>query len=106
MTTVYHREYYDKQLLTIEGHSGDGESGKDIVCAGFSALVYTYINCMLDEEAAGNVKLIRKIIRDGYIHFEIEYFDFSKARIKGMLDACITGFLMLEESYPDYVSVR
>lgn len=104
MTTVYHREYYDKQIFTVEGHSGFGRAGQDIVCAGVSTLAYTFLNCMLDEEAAGNIKLIRKIVRDGYVHLEIEIFGFSKERIKGMLDACITGFLMLEESYPEYVS--
>lgn len=106
MTTVYHREYYDRLLITVEGHSGFGQPGEDIVCAGVSVLSYTLLNCMLDEEAASNIKLIRKIVRNGYIHLEIEYFDFSKSRVKGIFDACITGLLMLEENYPEYVSFR
>lgn len=106
MTTVYHREYYDRLLIAVEGHSGFSESGSDIVCAGVSALTYTLLNCMLDEEAAGNIKLIRNIVRDGYIHLEIECFDFSMERIKGMFDACVTGLLMLEENYPEFVSFR
>ena len=106
MTTVYHREYYDRLFLTIEGHSGFGKNGEDIVCAGISTLAYTLLNCMLDEESSGNIKLIRNIVRDGYICLEIEYFDFSKARIKGAIDACITGLLMLEESYPQYIKFK
>lgn len=105
MTTVCHREYYDKLLLIIEGHSGYGKTGEDIVCAGISAVTYAFVNCMLDEEASGNIKLIRNIIRDGYICLEIEFFDYSMERIKGMFDACITGLLMLEESYPQYITL-
>ena len=103
MTTIYHREYYDRLFLTIEGHSNFGNYGEDIVCAGISTLAYTLLNCMLDEESAGNIKLIRNIVRDGYICLEIEHFDFSKARVKGIFDACITGLLMLEEGYPQHI---
>ena len=73
MTTIYHREYYDRLFLTIEGHSNFGNYGEDIVCAGISTLAYTLLNCMLDEESAGNIKLIRNIVRDGFLHLEIEY---------------------------------
>ncbi len=104
MTVVYYREYYDKLYVTIEGHSGYAEDGNDIVCAGISTLAYTLLNSMLDEEASGNVKLIRNIVRDGFLHLEIEYFDFSKARVQGIFDACITGLLMLQESYPKHVT--
>ncbi|MBR0536003.1 MAG: ribosomal-processing cysteine protease Prp [Clostridia bacterium] len=106
MTTVYHREYYDRLVITIEGHSGYGFNGEDIVCAAVSALGFTLLNCVLDEEAAENIRVIRNIVRDGYIHIEFIAFDFSKERIKGMLDACLTGFYMLEESYPDYIRVK
>ena len=106
MTNIYHREYYDRLLISIEGHNAYAEQGKNIVCAAVSVLAYTLINCMLDEEAQGNVKLIRNIVRDGFVHLEIEYYDFSKERVKGILDACLTGFLMLEESYPKHVAFR
>lgn len=103
MTTVYYREYYDKLFITIEGHSAYAQSGSDIVCAGISTLAYTLLNCMLDEESSGNVKLIRNIVRDGFMHLEIEYFDFSKNRVQGIFDTCIKGLLMLEDSYPKHV---
>ena len=44
MTKVFYREYYDNTLIVIEGHSGFAESGKDVVCAGVSALVFTLVN--------------------------------------------------------------
>ena len=106
MTNVYHRGYYDRLLISIEGHNSYAQYGKNIVCAAVSILAYTLINCLLDEEAQGNVKLIRNVVRDGFICLEIEYFDYSKERVKGIVDACLTGLLMLEESYPEHISFR
>lgn len=106
MTSVCYREYYDRLLIIINGHSSFGEKGNDIVCAGISTIAYTFLNCFLDEEASGNVKLTRNIIRDGYLCLEIELFDFSREREKGIFDACITGLHMLEEAYPQYIRIE
>ncbi len=106
MTKVFYREYYDNIIINIEGHSRYGDSGNDIVCAGVSALAYTLLNTLLDEEASGNIKLIRNIVADGVVNLEIKSFDFSKNRIDGMLYLIMTGFYMLEESYPDYIKIE
>lgn len=103
MTKVIYREYYDNALFVVEGHSGFAENGEDVVCAGVSTLVCTLVNCMRDEEAKGRLKLKRDIVRDGYVCLEINSFDFAKERISGITDACLTGLLMLQERYPEYV---
>lgn len=103
MTKVYYREYYGRDFITIEGHSGYGVKGEDIVCAGVSAIVCTLVNCMCDEEAADRVRLLRKIVRDGYVCLEIEHFDFAKERTKSIVEACLYGLSILEEEYPQYV---
>jgi uncharacterized protein YsxB (DUF464 family) len=106
LTKVIYREYYDRTLLIVDGHSGFGEAGEDIVCAGISTMVGAFINSILDEEGNERLKLHRKIIRDGYVCVEIEKFDFSRERITGMLEGFLTGFLMLAENYPDYVRME
>lgn len=103
MTKVFKREYYDKILITLEGHSGYGAKGNDIVCAGVSTLACNFINCMKDEEADGRIKLHKCIIRDGYVHFEIEIFDFAKERLEGFIESFMKGLYMLSEEYPQYV---
>ena len=103
MTKVLYREYYDKTLIIIEGHSGYDVSGNDIVCAGVSALVCTLVNCLRDESAAERICLLRDVVRSGYVCFEVESYDFAKERIKGVFDTLVTGFLMLAEHYPQYV---
>ncbi len=103
MTKVYQREYYDNILITLDGHSDYGTKGNDIVCAGVSTLVCNFINCIKDEEADGRIKLRKSIIRDGYVHFEIEIFDFAKQRVEGIIESFIKGLYMLSDEYPQHV---
>ncbi len=106
MTKVFYREHYDRTLIIIEGHSNFAEYGKDIVCAGISTLIFTLVNMVLDEECYKRLKLIRNIVRDGYVCLEFESFDFSEERISGVVDTVMTGFLMLAEQYPKHIIVE
>lgn len=103
MTKVFYRECYDNLVIIVEGHSGFAKPGEDVVCAGISTIVFTLINCIRDEEAKGRLKLLRDIVREGYICLEIESFDYAKERISGITDACITGLSILSEHYPQYI---
>lgn len=106
MTRVCFREYYDNLLIMIEGHSGFSVAGTDVVCAGISTLCYTLLNAVKDEEASGNLKLIRSFVCDGAMCLEIERFSFSKERVDSIVSTIMTGFYMLEETYPQYVRVE
>jgi uncharacterized protein YsxB (DUF464 family) len=101
MTHITLREYHDNILLIAEGHSGYGSRGADIVCAGISTLICALINTLLDEEASDRLRLVRKVIRDGYVCLEIKCFSFSYERINGIIDLFRTGLLMIGDSYPD-----
>ena len=106
MTTVFYREYYDKYLLIVEGHASFSEKGKDIVCSAVSILVYTLLNMLKDEESDKRLKLKREIVRDGYFCVEIEPFDFSKNRTKGIIDTVVMGLALLNQEYPDNVKLE
>lgn len=106
MTKILFREYYGRTLIVIEGHSGLSETGSDIVCAGISTLAFTLTNSVLDEESHERLKLFRNVIRDGYVCLEFEAFEHAMERISGMVDTVVTGFLMLEEMYPEYVKME
>lgn len=106
MTRVYYREYYDKYLLIIEGHSGFAEKGKDIVCSAVSILIYSFLNMLKDEEADKRLILRREIVRDGYFCVEIEPFDFSKQRTSGIVDTIIMGLALLNENYPEHIKLE
>jgi uncharacterized protein YsxB (DUF464 family) len=106
VTKVYYREYYDNVLITIEGHSGFSYYGTDVVCAGISTLAFTLVNTILDEEAHGNLKLIRNFVADGIVCLEIQRFKFSKERIDGIIGTIMTGFYILEDNYPDCIKIE
>ena len=106
MTEVFYREYHDRTVLTVEGHSGFGKRGSDVVCAGVSTLVCTLLNCLKDEESGGRLKLHREIVRDGYVSVEIEHFSFAAERTRAIVDAMVSGLYMLAEEYPENVRVE
>lgn len=106
MTKVFYREYYDRYLLIIEGHASYKEKGNDIVCSAVSILVYTLLNMLKDEESDKRLKLKREIVRDGYFCVEVEPFDFSKNRTKGIIDTTIMGLALLNQDYPENVKLE
>lgn len=72
---------YDRksQTLTVKGHSGYAEKGKDIVCAGVSTLVYMLVNSC-DCEVYGD---------------SIKVYDDPR-----VFDAVICGLKKISENYP------
>lgn len=106
MTKVFYREYYDRYLLIVEGHASYKEKGNDIVCSAVSILVYTLLNMLKDEESDKRLKLKREIVRDGYFCVEVEPFDFSKNRTKGIIDTTIMGLALLNQDYPENVKLE
>lgn len=75
--------------LTVEGHANYGEAGKDIVCAAVSTLTFTLL---------GSVETTESTFADGYVD---AYYKPNNA----VTEAVRNGFMMLAETYPDYVSV-
>lgn len=106
MTKVYYREYYDRYLLIVAGHSGFNESGKDIICSAVSILVYSLLNMLKDEESDRRLILRREVLNDGYFCVEVEPLDFSKQRTKGIIDTVIMGLSLLNEEYPEFIKLE
>lgn len=93
--------------LTIKGHSGQAEIGKDIVCASASMLAYTvaqYMKFMYEQH-----KLKKKPVLD------LEYGD-TRITVKPKTDdyaealhtffVAQVGFNLLASNYPQYVEVK
>lgn len=74
--------------LEVRGHAGYGESGKDIVCASVSVLVYTFVEYN-DAD----------ILADTPDSMIIDTMDFDTSFIQ-------KGFEMIQEEYPDYVRLN
>ena len=80
--------------LTVQGHAGYGEYGKDVVCAGASTLVFT---------------LCHELIRLGLEHERDLSPGYARLKTNGeareLFRFVAAGFMVLAESYPGCVEV-
>ena len=79
--------------LTIAGHAGYAEKGKDIVCAAVTALACTLEKCM---ENAGEGSCEWK---EGETCFTAS----GTENLRPCFETVITGLQMLAEEFPEYI---
>lgn len=84
--------------ITIKGHAGYAAHGKDIVCAGVSALAQTMIASLL-QLTKDNIEYH---ISSGNV--EIKYGNLSEAA-QLLVDSFFIGAKMIVEAHPDHVQV-
>ena len=84
--------------ITIEGHAGYAEPGKDIVCAGVTALVQGLIRSMEDLVS----DKISYEISPGRV--DIHYGDLSKAGTL-LVDSFFIGVCQIASEFPDHVRI-
>ena len=85
--------------LEVSGHSNYDEKGKDIVCAGVSAIVVGGINALLNESK----KAIDYKCKDGYAYVFVKEVD--NVNIIMILDVITTQLYTIEESYPKFIKI-
>ena len=84
--------------ISLLGHAGYAEPGRDIVCAGVSALVQTLIQSI--EELTSDV--IKYDMTPGAVH--IQFGDLSE-RARLLVDSFFVGASMIAEDYPENVKI-
>jgi uncharacterized protein YsxB (DUF464 family) len=88
-------EYFvNNEIVSIEmnGHSGYAESGKDIVCAGVSSLVYAAINSF------NSIEEQRISIDDGMLKLNLRGKKVSD-HDQIVLEVMLNGFSMIASQY-------
>ena len=97
--------YDDKHFaLSIKGHAGYGESGKDIVCASVSILAMTLGATLLKMASEG--KLQREAIVDmskGDVYIQVYPQSLYLNDCKIIFDSICEGFALLSKNYPENV---
>lgn len=86
------------ERIEISGHAGYAEPGKDIVCAGVTALTQALIQSiddLTDDE-------IEYRISPGKV--EVEYRNLSE-KSKTLVDSFFIGVSMIADEFPEYVRV-
>lgn len=87
------------ERIEISGHAGYAEPGKDIVCAGVTALTQTLIQSiddLTDDE-------IEYRVSPGKV--EVEYGNLSE-KSKTLVDSFFIGICLIAEEFPEHVKVR
>lgn len=88
--------------FTVTGHSGYGETGTDIVCAGVSALVYNAVNSC---EALLGIELDASDTKDR-LYCQVPRAYRSDANVQLLLHSLQFGIEQMAESYPKHVKVK
>ena len=92
--------------ISVQGHAGYAESGKDIVCAGVSAITCTLHEYLVRREADGGVVELEAKTEPGdtEVVFYVSAKEFSS--ISDSVFAILSGYLLIEATYPEHVCVQ
>ena len=82
--------------FSLSGHAGFAESGKDIVCAGVSALAINTVNAV---ERFTDVKFSCEQGESGLLTFQFQEAPGEKAQV--LLDSFELGMSSLKQAYGD-----
>ena len=85
--------------LLVSGHSNYDEHGKDIVCAGVSAVVVGGLNALINE----NKRKISAKVDDGYVNIDV--LDLNDNNIQLIMDVIVIQLKSIEESYKKYIKI-
>lgn len=85
----------DRHRLAVEGHAGYDKHGKDIVCAGVSAIT----NTLLAYLHSINTNLSEASASSGSVSIDCT----GGEKVEAAFDMAVTGYINLSHQYPQYV---
>ena len=88
---------YNNKKITISGHAGFADYGKDIVCASVSSIIYTTVNGLLNIDSESIKFTDNKIITIEILKND----NITNTLINNMLDL----LKELEEQYPKNIKI-
>ena len=105
INAVLYREGKDLTGCRVEGHSGWGTAGGDIVCAAVSILGCTCVNSL--ESVCGVIPAITEYNEDkGILAFELpETTEAENEKAQILMGALRQGLKDLAAEYPQYVTL-
>lgn len=109
MIDIYFRENLGKGTISLEmsGHANAAPFGKDLVCAGTSALLYTLAQNLIFAREDGLLERPPYIKRrDGYAKLVATPKPEQFEAIETMFMTIVNGFLMIQHNYARSVSVH
>lgn len=97
---MYYRGFH---RVVVKGHAGSAEIGRDLVCAGVSALVLTLAANVRRMEENGCTRHTIVTVDSGDAEIQVEPKAAFRLSIMQILDAICAGFEVLAREYPEYL---
>lgn len=98
MITVRAERRPDGVALSMDGHA-DYSPGNDIVCAGASAIVYTFLGWLANHP--GDAVCEEQLVESGRVRLAAQ----GGELLDIVFEATVIGLLQLEKQYPAHVKV-
>lgn len=95
--------YKGHNRATITGHAQSGEPGKDLVCAGVTALVYTLASNVQNLEGTGLVKEMHITLEPGNACISCRPVSRMRSMVHLIFAAICIGLEQMAVTYPDFV---
>lgn len=105
MTQITITRLQKKYRLSVEGHAGYAEAGRDIICAAVSILAYTWFNELGILKERGYVENVVEKEAEGSMEITFEVGDDrdKKEAVLTGLETILTGFRTIAKNFPQYV---
>lgn len=95
-----------KAKISITGHAEYSKKGEpDIVCSAVSMLSTTLVQCLTEMEEKGYIENLHKKMKDGEVKVNFTIKSEGYYGVNILLYTIFTGFLLLQNQYPDNVKV-
>ena len=98
---IYHREH---NRLTVKGHAHSNEYGRDLVCAGVSALALTLAANVGNMASKDYVTACTTRLEPGDAEISCNPRTRYRDSVKQVFMSVCVGFEILADQYPDYIS--
>lgn len=93
--------------MSVEGHSGQAEKGKDLICSAASILAYTVAQYVDYVDKAGGIKSEPLIeIDDGHMLIVANPTEEYIAEVLNAFFVAEVGISLLAQNYPQYVELN
>ncbi len=118
MTVVTSGSYNERYFFEVSGHAvsedkklpvgteAEGTREDSLACAAVSILVLTAVEKIEEMQREGAFLNSSVTVEPGYAEFDLEVREDREDELGVIFDTLLLGFELLEENYPDCVSVR
>ena len=86
--------------LIVVGHAGFSDDGRDIVCAGVSAVTYSLVGWLVNHEK--DTSYLYKFVESGSTNIICE----GNEAVNTAFEVAVIGLAQIAKQYPDYMTME